>query len=58
MLYIIRIIVLIVIIMASVGSASFIWSLVDIGVGLTATINVIALCYLVKEVKPCLNKKS
>ena len=58
MLYIIRIIVLIVIIMASVGSASFIWSLVDIGVGLTATINVIALCYLVKEVKHCLNKKS
>ena len=51
MLYIVRIIVLIVILASSIGSASLIWSLVDVGVGLTATINVMALCYLAKEVK-------
>ena len=44
-------IVLIVILASSIGSASLIWSLVDVGVGLTATINVMALCYLAKEVK-------
>lgn len=50
-LYIVRMIVLIVILASSIGSASLIWSLVDVGVGLTATINVMALCYLAKEVK-------
>lgn len=50
-LYPVRIIVLIVILISSIGSASLIWSLVDVGVGLTATINVMALCYLAKEVK-------
>ena len=57
-LYFVRIIVLIVIIISSIGSASLIWSLVDVGVGLTATINVMALCYLAKEVKHYLNLKS
>ena len=52
----IRVLVLIVITIAACGSASLIWSLVDIGVGLTATINVIALCYLAPEVKKYLVK--
>lgn len=50
-LYLVRIIVLIVILASAIGSASLIWSLVDVGVGLTATINIMALCYLAKEVK-------
>ncbi len=50
-LFPIRLTVLIVIIISACGSASLIWSLVDIGVGLTATINVIALCYLASQVK-------
>ena len=50
-LYPVRVIVLIVILISSIGSASLIWSLVDLGVALTATINVMALCYLAKEVK-------
>lgn len=56
-LYPVRVIVLIVILISSIGSASFIWSLVDLGVALTATINVMALCYLAKEVKVIMNKK-
>lgn len=56
-LYPVRVIVLIVILISSIGSASLIWSLVDLGVALTATINVMALCYLVKEVKVIMNKK-
>ena len=56
-LYPVRVIVLIVILISSIGSASLIWSLVDLGVALTATINVIALCYLAKEVKVIMNKK-
>lgn len=50
-LFPIRLTVLIIIILSACGSASLIWSLVDIGVGLTATINVIALCYLASQVK-------
>ena len=38
-LFPIRLTVLIIIILSACGSASLIWSLVDIGVGLTATIN-------------------
>lgn len=56
-LYPVRVIVLIVILISSIGSASLIWSLVDLGVALTATINVMALCYLAKEVKVIMNKK-
>ncbi|MBP3907940.1 MAG: alanine:cation symporter family protein [Turicibacter sp.] len=56
-LYPVRMIVLIVILISSIGSASLIWSLVDLGVALTATINVMALCYLAKEVKVIMNKK-
>ncbi len=56
-LTVIRIIVLLVILVSSIGSASLIWSLVDVGVALTATINVMALCYLAKEVKKIMNKK-
>ena len=56
-LYPVRVIVLIVILISSIGSASLIWSLVDSGVALTATINVMALCYLAKEVKVIMNKK-
>lgn len=55
-LFPIRVIVLIVILFSACGSASLIWSLVDIGVGLTATINVIALCYLAPQVKEQLIK--
>lgn len=55
-LYPVRMIVLAVILVSSVGSASLIWSLVDVGVGLTATINVMALCYLAKEVKKYMKK--
>ena len=54
-LYPVRVIVLIVILISSIGSASLIWSLVDLGVALTATINVMALCYLAKEVKVIMN---
>ena len=50
-LFPIRLTVLIIIILSACGSASLIWSLVDIGVGLTATINVIALFYLASQVK-------
>ena len=57
-LYPIRVIVLIVILISSIGSASLIWSLVDLGVAVTATINVVALCYLAKEVKIAIKKKS
>ena len=56
-LYPVRVIVLIVLLISSIGSASLIWSLVDLGVALTATINVMALCYLAKEVKVIMNKK-
>ena len=56
-LYPVRVMVLIVILISSIGSASLIWSLVDLGVALTATINVMALCYLAKEVKVIMNKK-
>ncbi len=56
-LYPVRMIVLIVILISSIGSASLIWSLVDLGVALTATINVMALCYLAKEVKVIMKKK-
>ena len=56
-LYAVRVLVLIVILISSIGSASLIWSLVDLGVALTATINVMALCYLAKEVKVIMNKK-
>ena len=56
-LYPVRVIVLIVILISSIGSASLIWSLVYLGVALTATINVMALCYLAKEVKVIMNKK-
>lgn len=56
-LYPVRVIVLIVILISSIGSASLIWSLVDLGVALTATINVMALCYLAKEVKVIMKKK-
>lgn len=56
-LYPVRVIVLIVILISSIGSASLIWSRVDLGVALTATINVMALCYLAKEVKVIMNKK-
>lgn len=56
-LYPVRVIVLIAILISSIGSASLIWSLVDLGVALTATINVMALCYLAKEVKVIMNKK-
>ena len=56
-LYPVRVIVLIVILISSIGSASLIWSLVDLGVALTATINVMARCYLAKEVKVIMNKK-
>ena len=56
-LYPVRVIVLSVILISSIGSASLIWSLVDLGVALTATINVMALCYLAKEVKVIMNKK-
>lgn len=56
-LTVVRIIVLLVILVSSIGSASLIWSLVDVGVALTATINVMALCYLAKEVKKIMNKK-
>ena len=56
-LYPVRVIVLIVILISSIGSASLIWSLVDLGVALTATINVMALCYLAKEVKVIINNK-
>ena len=56
-LYPVRVIVLIVILISSIGSASLIWSLVDLGVALTATINVMSLCYLAKKVKVIMKKK-
>ena len=55
-LFLVRIIVVVVIIISACASAGLIWSLVDIGVGLTATINIIALCYLASEVKKRLRK--
>lgn len=55
-LFLVRIIVIVVIIISACASAGLIWSLVDIGVGLTATINIIALCYLASEVKKRLRK--
>ncbi|MGL4338581.1 MAG: alanine/glycine:cation symporter family protein [Turicibacter sp.] len=56
LLNIVRLLVIIVIIIASCGSPSLIWTVVDIGVALTATINVIALCYLAPQVKVELRK--
>ncbi len=50
-LHLIRIAVIILIVIAALGSPSLIWSLVDTLVGLTATLNVIAICYLAKQVK-------
>lgn len=55
-LLLVRVIVIVVIIISACGSAGLIWSLVDIGVGLTATINIIALCYLAKEIKKEIRK--
>ena len=55
-LFLVRIIVIVVIIISACASAGLIWSLVDIGVGFTATINIIALCYLASEVKKRLRK--
>lgn len=57
-LSIVRFIVVIIILISSIGSAALIWSLVDLGVALTASINVMALCYLAKEVKNAMVAKS
>ena len=56
-LNLIRIITLIIIVVAALTSPSIIWSLVDIGVGTTATINVIAILLLARQVKRQLQKK-
>ncbi len=56
-LNIVRIITLLIIIVAALASPSIIWSLVDIGVGVTATINVIAIALLARQVKRKLQKK-
>ena len=56
-LNLIRIITLIIIVVAALTSPSIIWSLVDIGVGTTATINVIAILLLARQVKRQLHKK-
>lgn len=50
-----RLLVMAVVFVSALGSSTFIWSLVDLGTGTTATINLIALIVLSTQIKNAIN---
>ena len=54
-IWVLRILVVVTVFVSSITSSTFLWSLVDLGTGTTATINLIALIGLASQVKRALN---